>query len=281
MTRTIAVEVDSSADGLRVVDYAAAEAVRTGAELLLVAPYHVATAYSPMTPFRAPRPPREQAAANLREAAARVRHQFGHRAPAVRTARQEGARQHVLQRVSRSADLLVIGRAPARGPHRLISSHRDLALAARSGCPVLVVPGRWRPSAADQSVYVDADDSPEALGFAFHTAAAREATVFVVGDTDLTRAPALDAAVACYPDVRVRITNSPEPLAESLARSSVTAGLVVIGVVDDARVAASDPVVRHALAAATCPLAVVRGRLPAAARRRRRSMAGELILPTY
>lgn len=74
----VVVEVDGTAENLRVVDYASAEALRTGAELVLVAPYSAHGSYSPTMPGYAPKAPAELADDALRVAVAHVRHRDGY-----------------------------------------------------------------------------------------------------------------------------------------------------------------------------------------------------------
>src|SRR5256885_178171 len=59
-TGPVVVEVDGSAEGLRVVDYACLEAIRSGAELMLAAPYQAHGSISPMTPGCLPKPPADR-----------------------------------------------------------------------------------------------------------------------------------------------------------------------------------------------------------------------------
>jgi len=73
-TGPVVVEVDGSADNLRIVDYASAEALRCGAELVLVAPYSAHGSVSAAMPGSASKAPAELADDALRVAVAHVRH---------------------------------------------------------------------------------------------------------------------------------------------------------------------------------------------------------------
>ena len=127
-TGPVVVEVDGTAEGLHVVDYAAHEAIRTGARLVLAASVDTSV-----------------------DAIAHVRQRFGYRL-AVRVVSERGSRLKVLAQAARQARLLVVGRSRTRGPQRLVAAQTNLFLAARAGCPVVVVPLTWRPSADDRKV---------------------------------------------------------------------------------------------------------------------------------
>src|SRR5690349_14746469 len=152
-TGPIVAEVDGSAENLRVVDYAVDEALRCGADLALVAPYSVRGTYTPMMPGYAPKSTGELADEALRRAVAHVRHRYGYGVELVAVT-GEGTRSRVLGHAAKDARMLVVGRSRARGPQRLMNTHGQLVLAARSGCPVVVVPLSWKPSLADRKVAV-------------------------------------------------------------------------------------------------------------------------------
>lgn len=232
----VVVEVDEVSDGFRVIEYAAHEAMRTDARLELVRPYR--------DPDR-----RDEAVQELRAAVTHVRRKLDGQL-SIRTTAREGSRSAVLPEVAGNARVLVIGRHRARGPYRVIASRTDQALAARTACPVAVVPRSWKPSSADRLVVVGVDGTPEAVDYAFATAARREARLVAV-HIDTEPVEALVGWQAIYPDVRVIRSVSLAPAVEALMYESVEAGLLVIGV------RPGDPVVRHALAAATCPVVMV------------------------
>ncbi|WP_112239286.1 hypothetical protein [Kribbella monticola] len=77
------------------VDYACLEAVRSGAELVLVAPYQAHSSYNPMTPGYQPKPPAEMADAALRAAVAHIRHHYGYTLQ-ITAVSEQGARLKVL-----------------------------------------------------------------------------------------------------------------------------------------------------------------------------------------
>jgi nucleotide-binding universal stress UspA family protein len=272
----VAVEVDGSAENLRVVDYAAAEALRSGADLVLVAPYSAHGSANPMTGY-APKPPAELADAALRTAVAHVRHRNGYALELAAIA-GEGSRSRVLAHAARDARMLVVGRSRSRGPQRLVHTQANLVLAARAGCPVVVVPLSWKPSLLDRKVAVGIDGtalSSEALEFAFGEAAAREGELVVVhaglpaerpfADDDpdgswISRAEyVLSETLAPwsrrFPGVKVTRFLSSRPPAAALVRESTEVGLVVVGA--HSGPLPVDPVARRSTAAMTCPVAIV------------------------
>jgi nucleotide-binding universal stress UspA family protein len=277
-TGPVAVEVDGSAEGLRFVDYACLEALRREAALVLVTPYPAHAAFDPRTPGYQPKPPAEVADAGLRRAVAHVRHHYGYGLQLEALSR-EGARSRVLPMVARHARMLVVGRTRARGPHRLVAAQANLTLAGRAGCPVVVVPLSWKPSAVDRKVAVGIDGtalSREAIEFAFRSAAAREGDLMVVhaglpadrawnGDdvehswitrADRTISEWLAAWTSRFPDVRVTRFVSSRPPAAALVHESQEVGLVVVGS-HLGPLPLTDPVARHSVAAMTCPVAIV------------------------
>lgn len=306
-TRTgpVVVEVDGSAANLRIVDYAAAEALRSGAELVLVAPYSAHGSFSPMMPGYAPKAPAEFADDALRAAVAHVRHRDGY-AMELAAIAGEGSRVRVLAHAARKARTLVVGRARSRGPQRLMNTQTSLTLASRAGCPVVVVPASWKPSLVDRKVAVGIDGtalSSEALEFAFGVAAGREADLIVVhaglpaehawNDDDsehswISRADHLLSETLApwtrqFPDVRVtRFLSSRQPSA-ALVHESADVGLVVVG--SHGGPLPVDPVARRSVAAMTCPVAIVPHHLTTAEREhvtvQNDVRRGELVVPTY
>lgn len=273
----VVAEVDGTAENLRVVDYAAAEALRSGAELVLVAPYSAHASFNPMAPAYTPKPPAELADAALRAAVAHVRHLNGYDLELVAVA-GEGSRNRVLAQAARKARMLVIGRSRSRGPQRLMHTQANLTLAGRAGCPVVVVPLSWKPSLLDRKVAVGIDGtalSAEALEFAFAEAAGREGDLIVVhaglpaerpfADEDpeyswISRAECvlsetLGPWTSRFPNVKVTRFLSSRLPAAALVHESSEVGLVVVGA--HSGPLPIDPVARRSMAAMTCPVAIV------------------------
>ncbi|HWD77381.1 MAG TPA: universal stress protein [Kribbella sp.] len=278
-TGPVMVEVDGTAENLRVVDYACAEALRSRAELVLIAPYSVHAGHASLTPTteHTPRTPAELADAALRSAAAHVRHRDGY-ATQLAAVAEEGPRLRVLAHAARKARMLVVGRSRSRGPQRLVHTQANLTLAARAGCPVIVVPLSWRPSPVDQKVAVGIDGtalSAEALEFAFAETAARAGDLIVVhaglpaerpfAEEDpetswISRAEymlseTLSPWTSRFPLLKVTRFLSSRPPAAALVHESGSVGLVVAGAHSGALPV--DPVARRSLAAMTCPVAIV------------------------
>ncbi|MFF0341447.1 universal stress protein [Kribbella sp. NPDC004875] len=285
----VVVEVDGTAENLRVVDYASAEALRTGAELVLLAPYGPYTLHGPggwaeresaddpmMAEF-AGKSPAELADAAVRAAVAHVRHREGY-GTELAAVTEEGARLRVLAHAARNARMLVVGRSRSRGPQRLVHTQANLTLAGRAGCPVVVVPLSWKLSLHDRKVAVGIDGttlSAEALEFAFGVAAGREGDLTVVhagvpaerpfaeGDPEgswISRADYLLSATLApwtsrYPTVKVTRFLSSRPPAAALVHESGEVGLIVVGAHSGALPV--DPVARRSMAAMTCPVAIV------------------------
>lgn len=67
---------------------------------------------------------------------------------------------------SRRADLLVIGSHKTHGATGLINGTLPLAIAARTRCPLVVVPVGWEPSEGPVVVGVDAETGSAAMAFA-------------------------------------------------------------------------------------------------------------------
>jgi len=300
-TRTgpVVVEVDASAENARVVDYACDEALRSGAELVLVAPYSLHGSFSPMMPGYSPKSPAELADDALRAAVTRLRYRSGY-AMELAAISGEGSRTRVLAHAARNARMLVVGRSRSRGPQRLVHTQGNLTLASRAGCPLVVVPASWRPSLVDRKVAVGIDGtvlSSEALEFAFGIAAGREGDLIVVhaglpaeqafSDDDpehawISRADHVISEVLTpwtrrYPDVKVTRFLSSRPPAAALVHESADVGLVVVGA--HSGPLPIDPVTRRSVAAMTCPVAIVPHHLTAAEQEHPRQ--GELVLPTY
>jgi nucleotide-binding universal stress UspA family protein len=276
-TGSVVVEVDGSAENLRVVDYAAAEALQSVAELVLVAPYSAHGSFSPMQAAYASKPPAELADAALRVAVAHVRHYHGYGLELVAVT-GEGSRSRVLAHAARTARMLVVGRPRSRGPQRLVHTQANLTLAARAGCPVVVVPLSWKPTLLDRKVAVGIDGTPlsaEALEFAFSIAAGRDGDLVVVhaglpaerpladgdpSDAWISRADhllseTLGPWTSRFPRVKVTRFLSSRPAAAALVHESSDVGLVVVGAHSGALPV--DPVARRSMAAMTCPVAIV------------------------
>ncbi|WP_185445795.1 universal stress protein [Kribbella qitaiheensis] len=273
------VEVEGTVEGLRVVDYACEEAMRAGVSLVLARPYSAQAPFSPMMPLYAPSSPADLADAELRVAVAHVRQRVGESLP-VTAVSSAGSRTAVLSRLARNARLLVVGRVEVRVPFRFFTTPTAVGLAVRAGCPVVVVPKTWKPSMTDRTIAVGVDGTAlswEAVGFAFRTAAEREARLITLhaeqvllrwtltdddgGDTwvaraDLTLAETLAGWAEQYPEVTVTRMVTADPVVTALAREGRAVGLLVLGV-HGAASSGTDRVAQRVVATADCPVALV------------------------
>ncbi|WP_327635201.1 universal stress protein [Kribbella sp. NBC_00482] len=273
-TGPVVVEVDGSAENLRLVEYAAAEARRTSSRLELIAPY---SSRSSFASGYSQKPVAEAADDAVQVATAHLRHRGNH-SLRLTGATGEGPRSRVLAHAAQNARMLVIARSHGRGPERLVNTQVNLMLAARAGCPLVVVPASWHSSTTDRKVAVGIDGttlSSEALEFAFMTASQRDADLIVVhsdvvaghlpaGDDPewswLSRADHLLSETLTpwssrFPDVKVTRFLSSRPPAAALVHESGDVGLVVVGA--HSGPGPVDPVARRSVAAMTCPVAIV------------------------
>ena len=277
MTRTrvgsgaVVVEVDGSAEGLRVLDYACTEAIRGGAELVLVASRPVHDPHLAADSARQPWPPAERTGEFLRIAVAHVRRQVG-RALKPSVVCEEGTRVEVLSEAARDARLLVVRRPRHRGSERLLIAKGNLLLARRSSCPVVVVPGSWKlaPAVRDVAVGIDGTSlSSAAVEYAFWAAADRGGNLVAVHAAPRHSSPSgararraeFDAAVldrsTDYPQVQVTRYLTGRPVVAALVHKAQEVGLLVVGA-HAGTPSADDPVARRVLAVADCPVAIVR-----------------------
>ncbi|MFK4088255.1 universal stress protein [Kribbella sp. NPDC020789] len=286
----VVAEVDATTEVRHAIAYAAQEALRADAGLVLVAPYHRRPARGGSATGSDPHAPAAAAEAALREAATAVRKRCGDRLE-VSTAAGEGSRLKVLQRAAREARVLVVAREPDDSAG-LVSTQGNLALAGRIGCPLIAVP-EGRGADPSDRVVVGIDGTPlslEAVEFAFRAAADRRATLTVVHSQDLPyRRFAADpgtwrerAALTVsetlagwrdeYPEVQVTRLLTTRPVVSALARESNHAGLIVIGA-HAGPLPIGDPVARRIIAELSCPVAIAAHHVtPAEAARRRREI---------
>jgi nucleotide-binding universal stress UspA family protein len=187
----VVVGVDGSADALRAVDWAAAEATRHGWQIRLVHAYQAAIAALPAVAVPLP-PPVEEADHILDEARSLIAVTYPDLSVSV--ARHEGPAPRVLLRESEQARLLVLGREGLGRFSELILGSVSLAVATRARTPVVVIPAAWnQPEQSFNRLVVGVDGSDNcqaAVRFAFETAADHGAELTAVFARDLpTRWP--------------------------------------------------------------------------------------------
>ena len=158
---TILVGIDGGEDGLRAVDYAADEARRTGAHLLLA---HVAA--QPPQDFALLENSEEtllRAAERAVESARNRAEVAGVPADHVSLRVWHGTVTGTLAKASRLANLVVLGRRGISGLERMFSGSTSTAVGARAQCPVVIVPHAWTPARHTGRVTVGLDGSARSL----------------------------------------------------------------------------------------------------------------------
>jgi nucleotide-binding universal stress UspA family protein len=182
---SILVGVDGSNDGLRAVDYAAAEARvrRTPLHIVTAVPPATATAFGlalPLLTTDTAAAAAEQATA----AAARRALASGLLPEQVSAEVVLGYPGDVLAEMSKGATAVVIGRRGLSGLERVFTGSTSVTVGAKAHCPVIVVPHGWRPPVAGgRAVGVGIDGSAEAvpaLAAAYTEAAARKVVLRVI-----------------------------------------------------------------------------------------------------
>jgi nucleotide-binding universal stress UspA family protein len=182
---SILVGVDGSNDGLRAVDYAAAEARvrRTPLHIVTAVPPATATAFGLALPVLTT----DHAAAAAEQAtaaAARRALASGLLPEQVSAEVVLGYPGDVLAEMSKGATAVVIGRRGLSGLERVFAGSTSVAVGAKAHCPVMVVPHGWRaPVAGGRAVGVGIDGSAEsvpALAAAYAEAASRKTELRVI-----------------------------------------------------------------------------------------------------
>lgn len=100
---------------------------------------------------------------------------------------------------------------------------------------------------------------------------------------DLTVAETLAGWTDEYPEVRVTRFLTARPVVEALVHEGTEVGLVVLGA-HAGLLPVGDPVTRRAVAAMTCPVAIVPHHVTAAEREQRARkvlQGGDVVVPTY
>lgn len=166
-----------------VLEYAAAEAGRAGADLRLVHAYTVPpNALGSPYGYDIPAAFRLDGQDILRQAESHVRThgEIGH----VKCVLSRGVPPDVLERESKTARLMVIGQDPIKPWYfRLYEGRSAHHLAEYSHCPVVIVPRDWHEVQGREQIVVFVDGPQSArpiLGFAFDAAVARDAPLKIV-----------------------------------------------------------------------------------------------------
>jgi len=286
--RPVVVGVDGSGSAYRAVEWAAAEAVRRGAELRLVRAFSWTTSERPIRDGGRVAQYRDELLKIARGQVARAARIAADVRPEVETTTQVaiGAPIEVLGSEARRAQLLVLGDRGLGGLAGLLLGSVAVGLAAHGACPVVIVRGERAGAGNDESpVVVGIDDSPiseAALAFAFEAAAARGVGLVVVHAWSPTAiddalAPVMDWDAATaeedallaerlagweqkHPEVAVRRTVVRNGAVRSLVAASREAQLVVVGSRGrgNATGLLLGSVSHGVLHASHCPVAIVR-----------------------
>ena len=286
--RPVVVGVDGSGSAYRAVEWAAAEAVRRGAELRLVRAFSWTTSERPIRDGGRVAQYRDELLKIARGQVARAARIAADVRPEVETTTQVaiGAPIEVLGSEARRAQLLVLGDRGLGGLAGLLLGSVAVGLAAHAACPVVIVRGDRAGSGNEESpVVVGIDDSSisdAALAFAFDAAAARGVGLVVVHAWSPTAiddalAPVMDWDAATaeedallaerlagweqkHPEVAVRRTVVRNGAVRSLVAASREAQLVVVGSRGrgNATGLLLGSVSHGVLHASHCPVAIVR-----------------------
>jgi nucleotide-binding universal stress UspA family protein len=279
----ILVGIDGTEQATRAAEFGWQEARLHGRGLLLVTAYPPYIPMSPMLPYVGFENLRTVSSRLLRQAVVELRERCGTEIP-ISAKAVEGRTKRVLIHTAETASLVVLGRKYLQGLSRALLGATSLAVAARSVCPVVIVPSSWTPRQTSRIVVgVDGStDSLEAMRFAFQQASmsggrivalhawpAVEYDVYVsrLGDAiedweekaELSLAEALAGWAEEFPEVPVsRVIDRRNPV-ESLVELSREADLVVVGTHGHGRPArmAVGSVTRHVMTDAACPVVVV------------------------
>jgi nucleotide-binding universal stress UspA family protein len=286
--RPVVVGVDGSGSAYRAVEWAAAEAVRRGAELRLVRAFSWTTSERPIRDGGRVAQYRDELLKIARGQVARAARIAADVRPEVETTTQVaiGAPIEVLGSEARRAQLLVLGDRGLGGLAGLLLGSVAVGLAAHGACPVVIVRGERGGAGNEESpVVVGIDDSSiseAALAFAFDAAAARGVGLVVVHAWSPTAiddalAPVMDWDAATaeedallaerlagwerkHPEVAVRRTVVRNGAVRSLVAASREAQLVVVGSRGrgNATGLLLGSVSHGVLHASHCPVAIVR-----------------------
>jgi len=270
------------------VEWAAAEAVRRGAELRLVRAFSWTTSERPIRDGGRVAQYRDELLKIARGQVARAARIAADVRPQVETTTQVaiGAPIEVLGSEARRAQLLVLGDRGLGGLAGLLLGSVAVGLAAHAACPVVIVRGDRAGTGNEESpVVVGIDDSSisdAALAFAFDAAAARGVGLVVVHAWSPTAiddalAPVMDWDAATAeedallaerltgweqkrPEVPVRRTVVRNGAVRSLVAASREAQLVVVGSRGrgNATGLLLGSVSHGVLHASHCPVAIVR-----------------------
>jgi nucleotide-binding universal stress UspA family protein len=267
--RSVVVGVDGSPEALVAARYGLHQAELRGLDVLLVYSYPLPLMDVPVDStfvddFRAAGQTvlDDAAAALAAPAAVTLTTQVAETLPAL-----------LMQRMSRSAPLVVVGQHATAWYDRLGRGSIASPLAHHSGCPVVVVPPTWSRRRGDGRPVVVALDgtspSPDALAFAFDEAELLGSDVVAlhavpegaVGETDTagrTIAELLAGTRAAHPGTAATVATVRGDTRRVLLTAAQSAALLVVGPPHTEGLASwTFSVARRVMGSVDCPLAVV------------------------
>lgn len=250
-TLTHVVVAVSGAGEAAAVRYAAAEALRLEAPLLIVHVLPVTLPVGPMVLY--PEDSFQAHGADVLDAARRLALEISPELE-VRTDLRAGGRVHELVRAAEGAAALVVGRRASSTLDRVWTGGTLTGVVARADCSVTVVPAEWEGGPDPARVvagFKSPQHAPELLAAAFARATQLGAELVVlhawrlpgaydalvaerVQDATLNREQkdavwkALSETAEAFPDVPVRVQVVHVPPAEALAEASREADLLVL-----------------------------------------------------
>lgn len=254
-----------------VLEYAAAETERLGTDLRLVHAYTVPpNALGSPYGYDIPAAFRLDGQDILRQAESHVRTHggLGH----VKCVLSRGVAPNVLERESKTARLMVIGQDPIKPWYfRLYEGRSAHHLAEYSHCPVVIVPRDWHEEQGREQIvaFVDGPQSARSiLGYAFDTAAARNAPLKIVHVADedpcdherwQSTKDAVDELTEKYRAVSVTTVLDHGRRQHIAMVAAQRAALLVLGQPHAVQpiTLASHSLARAVIARAACPVAVV------------------------
>ena len=197
----MATDGTSASDGA--LRYAVQQAQTRRAELRIL---HVMPMAVPVPPLRPVEPADlEPYARNVLTRAAKQARDLAP-GPAVSTMLAHGGRVRAIVDGSADAQLVVVGRETSHGLERLLTGATTAGVASNAHCPVVVVPGDWRPRSSSEgggTVVVGirrSDDASHLMAAAYEQAMTLHATITVVHAWELPD-PYLDSVEArTHPD---------------------------------------------------------------------------------
>ncbi|MGW3350882.1 universal stress protein [Nonomuraea rubra] len=266
----VTVGVDDSEDGLRAVEWAAAEAGRRQRPLHIVHAFIWPLLNVPLGP--APGGPRE---GGLRHAAERVLDTARARARAVApqvevtAALPEGEPVGALLHHSREAELLVVGSRGLGEVGGLLLGSVGARLAAEAACPLVVVRGSAQPGGPVVVGIADPGESEDLLAFACAHAARTADPLLLAhagtdGPADRSRPPLPEEDLARWRKRFPTVTIDQETLAghpgKALTHAAAQASLLVVGSHHRHELGAllHGSVSQNVLHHAGCPVAIIR-----------------------